>query len=165
MGEGEAPDHPLALFPPEATAGAFQKEKQVRRAITPFLIPSLFIAVLGATTGAAQTPDWSQAKPITIELSSFKFTPATEALQRGTVYRIHFVNTSSGGHDFVAKAFFAGSIVAPEDRAKITNGGVDVEGGGSVDVRLIPNRTGSFKVHCAHFMHSMFGMTGTITVQ
>ena len=137
----------------------------MRRAILPFLIPALFVAVPGATTGAAQTPDWSQARPLTIELSSFKFTPASEALQRGTPYRLHLVNTSSGGHDFVAKEFFAGSIVAPEDRAKITNGGVDVGGGESVDVRLIPNRTGHFKVHCSHFLHSSFGMTGAITVQ
>jgi plastocyanin len=143
----------------------FQKEKQVRRAVLPFLIPAFFVAVPGATTGAAQTPDWSQARPLTIELSSFKFTPANEALQRGAAYRIHFANSSSGGHDFVAKAFFAGSMIAPEDRAKITNGGVDVGGGESVDVRLIPNRTGSFKVHCSHFLHSSFGMTGTIEVQ
>ena len=133
----------------------------MRRAIIPLLFPALFIAA----PGAPQTPDWSQAKSITIELSSFKFTPSSEALQRGTVYRFHFVNTSSGGHDFVAREFFAGSMIAPEDRAKITNGGVDVEGGGSVDVRLIPNRAGSFKVHCSHFLHSSFGMTGTITVQ
>jgi uncharacterized cupredoxin-like copper-binding protein len=133
----------------------------VRRAIIPFLMATLFVAVPGAT----QTPDWGQAKPLTIELSSFKFTPANEALQRGTVYRLHLVNTSSGGHDFVAKEFFAGSLIAPEDRARITNGGVAVGGGEAVDVRLIPNRTGSFKVHCSHFLHSSFGMTGTITVQ
>ena len=137
----------------------------MRRVMIPALIPALFVAGPGATTGATQTPDWSQAKPLTIELSSFKFTPNSETLQRGTAYRIHFVNASSGGHDFVAKEFFAASMVAPEDRAKITNGGVDVDGNGSVDVRLIPNRTGSFKVHCSHFMHSTFGMTGTITVQ
>jgi plastocyanin len=137
----------------------------MRRAMIPALIPALFIVALGATTGAAQTPDWSQAKPVTIELSSFKFTPASETLQHGTAYRIHFVNTSSGGHDFVAKELFAGSVIAPEDRAKVTNGSVDVGGSESVDVRLIPNRTGSFKVHCSHFMHSTFGMTGTITVQ
>jgi plastocyanin len=137
----------------------------MRRAMIPALIPALFVVALGAAASTAQTPDWSQAKPLTIELSSFKFTPATETLQHGTAYRIHFVNTSSGGHDFVAKDFFAGSMIAPEDRAKITNGGVDVDAGESVDVRLIPNRTGSFKVHCSHFMHSSFGMTGTITVQ
>ena len=133
----------------------------MRRAIIPFLVSALFIAAPGAT----QTPDWGQAKPITIELSSFKFTPASEVLQRGTVYRLHLVNISSSGHDFVAKAFFTGSTIAPEDRAKISNGGVDVAGGESVDVRLIPNLAGSFKVHCSHFLHSSFGMTGTITVQ
>lgn len=137
----------------------------MRRAMNPVLIPALLVAALGATTGAAQTPDWSQAKSLTIELSSFKFTPASEALQRGAPYRIHLVNTSSGGHDFIAKEFFAGSLVAPEDRAKITNGGIDVGAGESVDVRLIPNRVGSFKVHCSHFLHSSFGMTGTIMVQ
>jgi plastocyanin len=133
----------------------------MRRAMIPALVLALFVVA----PGVAQTPDWSQAKPLTIELSSFKFTPATETLQHGTAYRIHFVNTSSGGHDFVAKEFFAGSVVAPEDRAKIKNGGIDVDGGESVDVRLIPNKTGSFKTHCSHFMHSSFGMTGTITVQ
>ena len=137
----------------------------MRRAMSTVLIPAFLVAALGATTGAAQTPDWSQAKPLTIELSSFKFTPASEALQRGTPYRLHLVNTSAGGHDFVAKEFFAGSMVAPEDRAKITNGGVDVGAGESVDVRLIPNRAGSFKLHCSHFLHSSFGMTGTITIQ
>lgn len=137
----------------------------MRRAIIPFLMATLFVAVPGAAPGATQTPDWGQAKSITIELSSFKFTPSSEALQRGAAYRIHFVNTSSSGHDFVAREFFAGSMIAPEDRAKITNGGVDVEGGGSVDIRLVPNRAGSFKVHCSHFLHSSFGMTGTITVQ
>ena len=137
----------------------------MHRATRPVLIAALLVAALGATTGTAQTPDWSQAKPLTIELSSFKFTPARAALQRGAPYRLHLVNTSSGGHDFVAKEFFAGSLVAPEDRAKITNGGVDVGAGESVDVRLIPNRAGSFKVHCSHFLHSSFGMTGTITVQ
>jgi plastocyanin len=166
---GKSPDQSAryALF--GAAAHDFQKEKQMPRglkpALIPALIPALFILALGATTSVAQTPDWSQAKPLTIELSSFKFTPSAETLQHGTVYKIHFVNKSSGGHDFVAKEFFAGSMVAPEDRAKLTNGGIDVEGGGSVDVRLIPNKTGSFKVHCSHFMHSSFGMTGTITVQ
>ena len=133
----------------------------MRRVTIPFLMATLYAAAPGAT----QTPDWGQAKSITIELSSFKFTPASEALQRGTVYRLHLVNTSSGGHDFVAKDFFAGSMIAPEDRAKITNGGVDVGGGEAVDVRLIPNRTGTFKVHCSHFLHSSFGMTSTIIVQ
>ncbi len=130
-----------------------------------FMIPALLVAALGAAMSSAQTPDWSQARSVTIELSSFKFTPATETLEHGTAYRLHLVNTSSGGHDFVAKEFFAGSTIAPEDRAKVKGGGVDVDGGESVDIRLIPNKPGSYKLHCSHFMHSTFGMIGTIFVQ
>lgn len=130
-----------------------------------YMIPAFLVATLGAVTSSAQAPDWSQARPVTIELSSFKFTPATETLEHGTAYRLHLVNTSSGGHDFVAKEFFAGSTIAPEDRAKVKGGSVDVDGGESVDIRLIPGKPGSYKLHCSHFMHSTFGMTGTITVQ
>ncbi|GAA0296465.1 hypothetical protein GCM10009087_02790 [Sphingomonas oligophenolica] len=122
-------------------------------------------ALLVAASGSAQSPDWSQARPLTIELSSFKFTPAATTLEHGTVYRLHLVNTSSGGHDFVAKEFFAGSTIAPEDRARVKGGSVDVDGGESVDIRLIPGAPGTYKLHCSHFMHSTFGMTGTITVQ
>ena len=130
-----------------------------------YMIPAVLVATLGAATSGAQTPDWSQARPLTIELSSFKFTPAAETLEHGTAYRLHLVNSSSGGHNFVAKEFFAGSVIAPEDRAKVQGGSVDVGGGESVDIRLIPGKPGTYKLRCSHFMHSSFGMTGTITVQ
>ncbi len=126
---------------------------------------ALLAVVLGAAAVSAQTPDWSQARPLTIELSSFKFTPAAPTLEHGAAYRLHLVNTSSGGHDFVAKEFFADSMIAPEDRAKIKGGSVDLDGGESVDIRLIPGKPGTYKLHCSHFMHSSFGMTGQVIVQ
>jgi uncharacterized cupredoxin-like copper-binding protein len=127
--------------------------------------PAALLLALLAQAGQAQSPDWSHAQPITVELSSFKFTPATLTLHRGTPYRLRFSNDSSGGHDFVAKAFFAGSSIAPEDQAKISKGGVDVDGGETVEILLVPNQPGSFKAHCSHFMHSTFGMTGEIIVR
>lgn len=129
------------------------------------MLPTLLAAALAATMGQAQSPDWGQAKPVSIELSNFKFTPSTLTLQRGTAYRIHLANAASGGHDFVAKEFFAGSTIDPEDQAKIKNGGIDLAGGEAVDIRLVANQPGTYKTHCSHFMHSSFGMTGTITVQ
>ncbi|HWI85605.1 MAG TPA: cupredoxin domain-containing protein [Sphingomonas sp.] len=118
---------------------------------------------------AAMLPGHAQAldhpQPLTIELSSFKFTPSTLTLKRGTAYRIHFVNVSSGGHDFVAKDFFAASTIAPEDRAKAAGGVVDVDGKEAVDITLVPDRSGTYKIRCGHFMHSSFGMTGTINVE
>ena len=132
----------------------------MRALMIPFLTGLMF-----AVSGHAQAPDWSHAQPLTIELSSFKFTPATVALEHGTAYRIHFVNKSGGGHDFAAKEFFADSDIAPEDRAKIRSGSIGLGGGESADIRLAPLRAGTFKVHCTHFMHSTFGMIGSIAVR
>jgi uncharacterized cupredoxin-like copper-binding protein len=126
---------------------------------------AMLLAVLLSQAGQAQAPDWGKAQTIAVELSSFKYTPETLTLRRGMPYRIHLTNSASGGHDFVAKAFFAESSIAAEDQAKIRKGGVELGGGESVDVRLVPNQAGSYKVHCSHFMHSGFGMKGSIIVQ
>jgi len=123
----------------------------------------LAIILAGFASGAATSQGPAQA--ITVELSSFKFTPATLTLTHGRPYVVHFVNSASGGHDFVAKEFFAAATIAPEDRAKVANGEIELTGGESVDVHLIPNGAGTFKSHCSHFMHSSFGMTGKIVVE
>src|SRR5262249_40118860 len=129
------------------------------------MAPALLAAALLAPTSNAQPPEWTSAQTVPVELSNFKFTPATLTLQHGMVYRLRFSNAASGGHDFVAQDFFAGANIAPEDRAKVRNGGVDVDGKETVEVRLVVGPPGTYKSHCSHFMHSSFGMTGTIVVQ
>jgi uncharacterized cupredoxin-like copper-binding protein len=122
-------------------------------------------AFLSATAAAAQPTDWSHAQTINIELSNFKFTPSTFALDHGVPYRLHLTNTSSGGHDFAAKELFAASTIAPEGGAAIKDGAVGLKSGQSADILLIANRVGSYPFRCTHFMHSSFGMTGTATVR
>ena len=126
---------------------------------------ALAAACLCAAAASAQPIDWSHAQTLNVELSSFKFTPATLTLEHGVAYRLHLTNTSSGGHDFAAKELFAASAVAPEDAAAIRNGEIGLKSGQSADIRLIANRAGSYPFRCTHFMHSTFGMTGTITVR
>lgn len=104
------------------------------------------------------------AQTVEVDLSNFKFSPATLNLRQGQRYRLHLVNRSSGGHDFVSKSFFANASVAPADAAKVKDGEVDLRGGAAVDVTLVPNAAGRYKVHCSHFMHAPLGMTGTILV-
>jgi len=123
----------------------------------------LGILLAGFAGGAATSQPSSQA--ITVELSSFKFTPAALTLTRGHSYVLHFVNNASGGHDFVAKEFFASATIAPEDRAKVAKGEVELGGGESADIHLVPNSPGTYKSHCSHFMHSSLGMTGKVVVQ
>jgi uncharacterized cupredoxin-like copper-binding protein len=131
----------------------------------PLIIFTLFPALALAVAGDAQLPDWTHAQPLTIALSNFKYTPSDVTLQRGTPYRLHLVNNAGGGHDFAAKQFFADSDIAPEDAGKISNGSIKLDGHESADVRLVPKQAGTFKVRCTHFMHSGFGMKGTITVR
>lgn len=102
---------------------------------------------------------------VEIDLSSFKFEPATITLDHGRPYLLHFVNKSSKGHDFVAKSFFAAANVANEDRARTAKGGIELEGDQSVDIHLTAPQPGNYDVHCSHFMHSTMGMKATIIVR
>lgn len=123
-------------------------------------------ALILSSSVAAQSDLWSDARPVTLSLSSFRFEPSEIRLDHGAPYRLHFVNGSSGGHDFSGKAFFAAARIRPEDAGKVRGGRVEVKGGESVDVQLIaPPSPGTYKVRCTHFMHSAFGMTGKVIVQ
>ncbi|WP_313801393.1 cupredoxin domain-containing protein [Sphingobium sp.] len=126
------------------------------------LVALIFMSSAGAQPGSDA---WANARSLTLQLSSFKFEPSDIRLEHGVPYDLHFVNTSSHGHDFAGKEFFAQAQIRPEDRAKINKGRVEVGGGESVDVHLIAPSPGSYKVRCTHFMHSAFGMTGRIVVQ
>ncbi len=116
----------------------------------------------GPGVGLAQP---TEPHSLTVELSSFKFTPAVMTLRKGEPYHIRFVNTSGGGHDFVAKEFFAASTLSPEDAAKVHGGEIELSGGEAVEITATPNAAGTYKSHCSHFMHSSFGMKGRIVVQ
>ena len=118
-----------------------------------------------AASGSAQTPDWSHAKRVEIDLVNFKFTPATITLQHGQPYVLHFVNMASGSHNFAAKQFFSAATIAAEDSTAVKGGMIELHGNDSADVRLVAPAVGTYEAHCSHFMHSTFGMTGSVVVQ
>jgi len=124
---------------------------------------SALVMPLAALLLPAAAP--ARTATITIALSNFKFTPSQVTLEHGQRYVLHLVNQAKGGHDLVAKAFFAAAKVDAADRAKMDRSGVDLEGGESVDIHLIAPPPGGYEMHCSHFMHSSFGMTGTIVVR
>ena len=116
-----------------------------------------------STVAGAQEPDWSRAQRVDVELSSFDFTPSTLHLKAGRPVILHLVNTASGGHDFAAPAFFAAAQLRPRDRPALAKGRVEVRGGQSRDVALVP-RAGRYPLKCSHAFHKTFGMTGRILV-
>ena len=119
------------------------------------------LALLAAAgPSAAQAPD-----RVEITLSNFAFTPSTIRLRHGQPYVLHFANSAKGGHDFVAKRFFAAAMIAPQDRKATAKGRIVLDGGAAADIHLTAPGPGRYKVHCSHFMHSTFGMTGAIVVE
>jgi plastocyanin len=130
---------------------------------------ALLVAPAAAQPVEAPSPrppvDWSAAQSIEVRLQNFSYQPASLTLRANVPYRIHFVNVSSGGHNFTAKEFFAQATIDPEDQAAAQGGSVKLDGGQSVDVRVIAHQPGRYKTHCTHFLHSSLGMTGEILVQ
>jgi plastocyanin len=109
----------------------------------------------------AQSPQ-GPTPEVTVRLSNFAFTPKLLQLRVGVPVRLHLVNDSSGGHSFSAPAFFAASTYP--SGASPRDGRVELAAHASADVTLVPRTGGTYKVECTHFLHSLFGMTGTIVV-
>ena len=122
------------------------------------------VSALHSTAAAQQTePQSRTVASITIVLSSFAFDPDHIRLKVGTPVRLHLVNESSGGHSFTAPGFFASS--SPERGFSIpSNGAVEVPSRQKVDVVVVPHTPGQYRLECTHFLHTAFGMHGTIEV-
>jgi len=128
--------------------------------VRPFAaLASLAFAVPAA---AQPQPDWSRAASAEVVLKSFSFTPDTLHLRAGQPVRLT-IRDIKGGHNFAAPAFFKAARIAAEDAAKVRSGKIELERGDAVTIRLVPE-AGSYKLTCTHFLHTSFGMKGTIVV-
>jgi uncharacterized cupredoxin-like copper-binding protein len=156
------------LFPASVGRGALsQGYRRSAMIVLRLLAVSLlmFSSFPAASQRVHEEPDWAGAETVTVQLSNFKFDPSTINLKAGKAYDLRLQNLASGGHDFSAKAFFADARIKDADRDKIVAGKVSLRGGQSIDLHLVPAHAGTYNVHCTHFMHGAFGMTGEIVVQ
>jgi plastocyanin len=129
----------------------------------PALAAVLLLAATTAPTALAQAPaDYGRAAPVEVVLTSFSFTPTTLHLHAGVPVRLT-VRDTKGGHNFAAPEFFKAARLAPEDAGKVRGGKIELEGGEAVTIRLIP-AAGTYKLTCTHFLHTSFGMKGSIVV-
>ena len=128
-----------------------------------FLFPAVALLACAAPVMAPASAQGG-GTTVEIDLSNFKFSPSTITLHHGQPYVLRFVNKASGGHDFSAKKFFAAATIAPESRKLAAQGKISLDGGQTAEVRLTAPAAGTYEAHCTHFMHSTFGMTGSIVV-
>ncbi|MDR3530534.1 MAG: cupredoxin domain-containing protein [Rhodopila sp.] len=118
------------------------------------------LPVAGVRQSTAQA---SNGGTITIRMSDFVFEPEHILLKAGVPVRLRLVNESGGGHDFSAPAFFAASSLRPGPSAP-SNGQMEVGSHQTVEIALVPHTRGTYPLECTHFLHSFFGMHGTIEV-
>ena len=119
-------------------------------------------ALPAGRAGWADTPA-GHAEIITVRLSNFAYDPDHLRLRANVPVRLRLVNDSSGRHDFSAPAFFAASSYPPGSSA-LPEGDVSVGSDETVELAVIPRKPGNYRLRCTHFLHSLFGMHGTIEV-
>lgn len=131
-------------------------------------LQGLTLASCAALAGLAVAQPYGERPAggaVEVRIYSFGFSPETIMLEHGQPYEIHFANVSRGGHDFTAKEFFSVARVRPEDRFKVEDGKVKLDGGEAGDVELIAPAPGVYEFHCSHFLHAARGMKGQIVVR
>jgi len=138
------------------------REDLVRATGLPLMI--VLAACSGRPTGIAQpTAPADGGAAVTVRLSNFAFDPEEIRLKSGAAVTLHLVNDSDAGHNFSAPAFFATSSFLVGSSAPL-NGAVEVEPHQTVEVALVTGLPATYPLECTHFLHSLFGMHGTIAV-
>ena len=128
-----------------------------------FACVSVIAALSASHTVRAQPAAAPAAATVTVVLSNFDFSPDHLRLSAGVPVRLRLVNESGGGHDFSAPGFFAASNVLPGGAAP-SGGAVAVGSHRTEEVLLVPRTPGTYRLECTHFLHSVFGMHGTIDI-
>lgn len=112
---------------------------------------------LAIASPAATSPYATQR----VDLANFRFMPRQVQLAANRPVTIVLTNRSGSGHDFTAPEFFASSRIIA---GAAPGGKIGMPGHATRSITLIP-RAGTYRLHCSHFLHSSFGMTGTILVR
>jgi uncharacterized cupredoxin-like copper-binding protein len=107
--------------------------------------------------------DWERARPVTVRMTDFAFTPDHLSFVAGVPVRLTLVNGGSGTHDFSAPRFFATVAYRP-GTAAAADGDVALKAGQTMELDLVPGQAGTYPLECTEFLHTIFGMTGMIEV-
>ena len=121
----------------------------------------VLIAIVAPFSAVSMAATQSGPPVAEVHLSNFDFAPGTIRLRAGQPVVLRIVNASGGGHNFSAPDFFAAARV---QSGAVRNGTVEVRGGQSVDLTLVP-RAGTYRLRCTHTFHTALGMRGSIVVQ
>ena len=123
-------------------------------------ISRLFAAAAALTPIFLAPAAVAQPAQLTVDVYSFGFGPRPIHLRAGQPVTLNFVNRSGSGHDFTARAFFAGSRILS---GSAPDGEIELSGHAARSITLVP-RAGRYAAHCSHFLHKQMGMQDVIIV-
>ena len=120
----------------------------------------------GAPGGAAPAgapPHRSTTETVTVVMVDDRFEPDSVTFHAGQPVTLRLVNQGKEMHEFTAPEFLHEATV--RDKGVLSNNGGDivVQPKQTVQVRLMPNHAGQYKLICAD--HDWDGMVGEITVE
>ena len=118
----------------------------------------LALALLLAAAAPATASPYATQR---IDLANFRFMPRQVELAANRPVTLVLSNTSGSGHDFTAPEFFSSARIIA---GAAPGGKIGMPGRATRSITLVP-RAGTYRLHCSHFLHSSFGMTGTIVVR
>ena len=118
----------------------------------------LTLALLLAAASPAMASPYATQR---IDLANFRFMPRQVELTANRPVTLVLSNTSGSGHDFTAPEFFASSRIIA---GAAPGGKIGMPTRATRSITLVP-RAGTYRLHCSHFLHSSFGMTGMIVVR
>ncbi|MDH4175454.1 MAG: hypothetical protein OEZ09_09925 [Betaproteobacteria bacterium] len=116
--------------------------------------------------------DWTKKVDLTITIRDYGYLPRELRLRSGQPYRITLVNHGSVPHYFTAPEFLA-TVAArkaevphqAEVKAPVFAGFEIQPRGGSLNVYLVPLRTGSYRAYCHLKDHLAMGVEGVLVVE
>jgi plastocyanin len=135
----------------------------MRTVIIPLIVGVASCSIPPSPTNVEAAGPASGGEVITVQLSNFAFDPDEIRLKAGVPVRLRLVNASDGGHNFSAPSFFATTRFPPSSSLPL-NGTVEVPPHQTIEMAVVPQVQGRYPLQCTHFLHSTFGMHGTIEV-
>ena len=121
---------------------------------------------------ALRDADWAKMADATITIRDYGYLPRELRLRAGQPYRLTLVNQGSVPHYFTAPEFL-GTVATrkvevrnqAEVKAPVFTSFEVYPRGGSLDIYLIPLRTGTYRAYCHMKDHLAMGVEGVLIVE
>jgi uncharacterized cupredoxin-like copper-binding protein len=130
--------------------GAHRMKVTIYRVVPLFLVGLLLAG--GCSRGVQAGAKTGEAQQVTVEMSEFKFDPATVTVKVNQPVRVSVRNTGATAHDWTVEGL--------DRQVKAL-----VQPGQTESIQFTPGRTGTFRVVCTQPGHEQAGMTGQLAVQ